>query len=334
MQRSPRLAMLTLPGLDHFTGDLIANLPAASGWTVKKFFVTGPNALPEVLAWTNDPIHDALWFEFCWPPFPSLIGTVDFGGRRVIVRVHRIEATEAPYVAHTPWEKVDDLIVISPDMKQRVLTVAPEIAFVTRLHLILNGADTERFAPAANWDRHNIGWCGLLTLRKNPTLALLILAKLHAGDTRYRLNLCGMGGEPLAHETFTHLANRLDLRNAIHWHGNVAQAQMPTWHAANGVLLHTSLHEGLSYAVMEAAATGCDLAVFDHPGAAACWPAQTLFGTVDEAVDLIRAAKPARWRAHVVANFSLQQQIAGISAMLNADAFSNPAGGSPNVELI
>ena len=29
---------------------------------------------------------------------------------------------------------------------------------------------------------------------------------------------------------------------------------MPAWHAANGVLLHTSLHEGLSYAVLEAAA--------------------------------------------------------------------------------
>lgn len=330
MQRSPRLAILTLPSLDHFTGDLIAHLPTASGWTVKKFPVIGPDAIPQALAWTNDPMHDALWFEFCWPPFPSLIGTVDFGGRRVIVRVHRIEATETSHVANTPWEKVDDVIVVSPDMKQRVLRMAPEVAFVTRLHIVPNGVETERFELGANWNPLAIGWCGVLTLRKNPTLALQIFAKLHAADKRYRLNLCGMGAESLAQETFTHLSNRLDLRNAIHWHGNVSQAEMPAWHAANGVLLHTSLHESFGYAIAEAAATGCDLAVFDHPGAEDTWPAQTLFGTVDEAVELIRAARPERWRGHVVANFSLKQQIAVISAMLNFDITPNPTG--PDVE--
>ncbi len=321
MQRPPRLAIMVLPTLDHFTPDLVTHLPAASGWDVRTFMTKGPQTLQDALDWTSDAARDAIWFEFCWPPFPAIIAGTNFGGRRVIVRIHRIEATETPHVANTRWENVSDAIVISPDMRQRVLTVAPELPLVSRLHLVCNGVDTGRFHPSGDTvDPFRIGWCGLMTLRKNPTLALQILAAVRAEDQRYHLHICGMGGEALAQETFVHLAKRLDLTSAITSHGRIGAPGMPAWHAANGVLLHTSLHEGLSYAVLEAAASGCDLAVFDHPGAAECWPEATLFGTVDQAVSLIRNARPNRWRAHVEQHFSLQRQIADISAMLNTSA--------------
>lgn len=282
--------------------------------------VTGPAPMAAALAWTDDTSRDAVWFEFCWPPFPALIGAIDFAGRRVMVRVHRIEATETSHVAGTPWEKVDDVIVVSPDMEQRVLTAAPEIAVTTRLHLVCNGVDTERYKPATKWSPFRIGWCGLMTLRKNPTLALRILAQLHEADEQYFLSVCGMGGEPLAHETFVHLAKRLGLLGLIRWEGRVAQDDMPAWHAANGVLLHTSLHEGLSYAVLEAAASGCDLAVLDHPGAAACWPASILFGTTDEAVTMIGTARPGRWREYVCGRYSVEQQVQAVATLLNRSA--------------
>jgi glycosyltransferase involved in cell wall biosynthesis len=312
--------MMMLPSLDHFTADLLARLPAASGWEVKKFMVTGPASMAAALAWTDDTSRDAVWFEFCWPPFPALIGAIDFAGRRVMVRVHRIEATETSHVAGTPWEKVDDVIVVSPDMEQRVLSAAPEIAVTTRLHLVCNGVDTERYKPATEWSPFRIGWCGLMTLRKNPTLALQILAQLHEADEQYFLSVCGMGGEPLAHETFVHLAKRLGLLGLIRWEGRVGQDDMPAWHAANGVLLHTSLHEGLSYAVLEAAASGCDLAVLDHPGAAACWPASILFGTTDEAVTMIGTARPGRWREYVCGRYSVEQQVQAVATLLNRSA--------------
>jgi glycosyltransferase involved in cell wall biosynthesis len=323
-QRRPRLALLLLRGLDHFAHDLIARLPDAAGWDVRPLYVGSRSDLDAALEWTDHKDTDALWFEFCWPPFPALINAIDFAGRRVIVRVHRIEATETPHVANTMWEKVDDVVVVSPDMEARVQAAAPEIAVTSRIRLICNGVDTERFTPTANWNPFRIGWCGLLTLRKNPTLALQILARLHETDSRYHLDMCGMGGEPLAHETFLHLARRLDLLGAIRWQGKIPQTSMPSWHADNGVLLHTSLHEGLSYAVLEAAASGSDLVVFDHPGAGACWPVSVLFGKVDEAVELVRRAQPGRWRAFVCERYSLDRQIKAVSAMLNG---SQKGGG-------
>jgi glycosyltransferase involved in cell wall biosynthesis len=318
MHRAPRLAMMMLPTLDHFAADLLALLPAASAWEVRKFLVTGAESVRAALAWTDDTSRDAMWFEFCWPPFPAMIQAIDFAGRRVIVRVHRIEATETPHVANTPWEKVDDVIVVSPEMRGRVLAAAPEIAVTSRLHLICNGVDTDRFVLGCDWNPFSIGWCGLMTLRKNPTLALQVLARLREDDARYHLSLCGLAGDPLAHETFMHLARRLDLLSAIRFDGRVAQALMPAWHAANGVLLHTSLHESFGYGIAEAAATGCDLAVFDHIGASSSWPSSVLFGTVNEAVRLIQAAKQGLWRAHVCDNFSLARQISATSTMLGA----------------
>ncbi len=317
MPRAPRLAMMAIPGLDHFTADLLRQLPQASGWEVRKFTVGSTDALAAALAWTDQPVTDALWFEFCWPPFPALIAATDFAGRRVIIRVHRIEATETPHVAHTRWDKVNDVIVVSPDMQRRVLAAAPEISVTSQLHLVLNGVDTNRFVSAIERHPFRIGWCGLLTLRKNPTLALQVLAKLHAADTRYHLSMCGMGGEPFAEETFVHLASRLGLRDAIQWAGRIAQADMPRWHAANSILLHTSLHEGLSYAVLEAAASGCDLAVLDHPGAAECWPASVLYASVDAAAALIIEAQPDRWRGFIHDTFALDRQVAAVSQILN-----------------
>ncbi|SIR51713.1 glycosyltransferase family 4 protein [Acidiphilium angustum] len=311
--------MMTLPTLDHFTADILARLPAASGWEVQKFMVTSPAVLAAALEWTDDPSRDAIWFEFCWPPFPAMIEATDFGGRRVIVRVHRIEAVETPYVANTAWAKVDDVIVVSPDMRERVLSAAPEVTYTSRLHIIFNGVDTTRFTANQSWNKFRLGWCGLMNLRKNPTLALHILWKLHQRDDRYHLTLCGMGGEALASESFLYLAEKLGLTGAITWDGRISQADMPAWHASNGVLVHTSLHESFGYAIAEAALSGCDIAIAGHPGADTIWPAETIFHTIDGAAALIQTARPNRWRHYVEQRFCLGHQITDISRLLQCN---------------
>ncbi len=313
---------MLLPGMDHFAQDLIAGLPAAIGTDVRGFPLTGPEALPAALAWADRPDIDAIWFEFCWPPFPALIARTDFAGRRVIVRVHRIEAMETDHVARTDWTKVSDLIVVSTDMAARVSAAVPDLHRTTRLRVIHNGLDLGRFAPLTAWDPFRIGWCGLMTLRKNPVLALQIMFALRVADERYHLHLCSSGGEPLATESFLHLLRRLDLGGAVHLDGRVAAADMPAWHARNGVLLHTSLHESFGYAIAEAAATGCDIAVLDHPGSAEFWPAATRYATPEEAVWLIRDAAPHRWRHHVAQHFALERQLAATADLLRAPALA------------
>ncbi|NOG71464.1 FkbM family methyltransferase [Roseicella sp. DB1501] len=315
--RPPRLAVLQLRGLEHFLPDLVAGLAASGAVEVRVFTVTGPAVLAEALHWTDDPARDALWFEFCWPPFPELIARTEFGGRRVILRVHRVEAYETLHVAQGPWPKVDDLVTVSEDMARIVLQAAPWLERTTRLHVIHNGLDLARFVPAtAPADPFRIGWCGSMAARKNPTLALEVLARLLEEDARWRLHITASPGERMVEEAVLRLVPRMGLGGAVRFDGTLPAAAMPDWHARNAVLLSTSLHESFGYAIAEAAAAGCDLAVLDHRGSEEFWPEAVRFGTVDEAVRLICAARPKRWRGLAEARFGLERQVAGVLAML------------------
>ena len=111
--RPPRLAFLTLPELGHFAPDLLRSLPRPGVLEVRHLALRNPREdLAAALAWADDPARDAIWFEFCWPPIPGLIAETDFAGRRVVVRIHRIEAYGTGHAARAPWHKVDDALVV------------------------------------------------------------------------------------------------------------------------------------------------------------------------------------------------------------------------------
>jgi glycosyltransferase involved in cell wall biosynthesis len=313
--RAPRLVLMLLHGLDHFAHDLIARLPAPGALEVRAFHLRSLADLDAACAWANDAGRDAIWFEFCWPPFPALIAQYDFGGRRVIMRVHRIEAYEAPHAATAPWHKIDDVIVVSEDMAARLLTQAPRLPQSTTLHVVHNGVDVERFFPGAP-EPYRIGWCGLLNMRKNPLMALEILHLLRQDDRRWHLHVCAKGGDPVALDSFNFLARRLGLTDAVTMDGNISAADMPAWHARNLLLLSTSLHESFGYAIAEAASCGCGVAMLDHMGAAEFWPDEIRFGTAAEAACMIKAAQPGKWRALIVDRFSLDAQLQKLRRIL------------------
>lgn len=314
-ERPQRLAFMLLPGLDHFAPDLVAGLPSP-GLEVRAFPVRSMADLSAACAWADDPDRDALWFEFCWPPFPAMIARHDFGGRRVIMRVHRIEAWETRHAATAPWHKIDDVIVVGGDMAARLRQEAPGLERGTRLHVVHNGVDVERFIPGEAANPFRIGWCGLLNLRKNPVMALHILHLLRRADARWHLHLCSKGGDPVAVASFNHLKHRLELDDAVIVDGNIAAEDMPAWHARNAVLLSTSLHESFGYAMAEAASCGCDVVMLDQPGAAEFWPEEMRFGTAQEAAAMIQAARPGRWREMAAERFSLTMQIEKLRGIL------------------
>jgi glycosyltransferase involved in cell wall biosynthesis len=322
-----RVALMLLPGLDHFAQDLITRLPCP-GLEVQAFQVRNAGELAAACVWADDPAQDVIWFEFCWPPFPAMIAQQNFGGRRVMLRVHRIEAYGSKHAATAPWHKIDDAIVVSADMATRLRTEAPKLAQTTALHIVHNGVDMQRFKPGGPADPFRIGWCGWLSLHKNPNMALEILHLLRLEDRRWHLHLCSKGGEHVAIDSFNHLKRRLQLDDAVVVNGNVAPADMPAWHARNRVLLSTSVYESFGYAMAEAASCGCDVVMLDQAGAAEFWPAEMRFGTAQEAAAMILRSQPGRWREMVVQRFSLENQIAKLRALLR------PAAEAPGVQHI
>jgi len=326
MERVRRVAFLLLRGLDHFAHDLVAALPG-DGFEVRAFYVAGPDDLAAALAWADDPARDAVWFEFCWPPFPELIARTEFGDRRVVMRVHRIEAYGTDHAARAPWHKITDAVVVGEDMARRLRAAAPRLVETTALHVVHNGLDLDRYAQATAPDPFRLGWCGWMSLHKNPNLALEVLHRLRAEDPRYALHVATKGGEPVAVDSFAHLVRRMGLSGSVHVTEGLSQSEMPGWHARNGVLLSTSVYESFGYAIAEAAAVGCDLAVLDNTAAAEFWPETVRFATVGEAVRLIQGARPHRWRNYVAERFGLTRQVSVVRALLAQPRAAAPGQG-------
>lgn len=320
--RPPRLAILAIPGLDHFLPDLVRGLGAA-GQSVRVFAVRSRGDLDQALAWADAPDIDALWFEFCWPPFPALLAQTDLGGRRVLMRIHRVEAYGAEHAAAVPWHRVHDAILVCEHMAGRLRALVPEVEAATRLRVVHNGVDAARFGAAgaaggAPRDPFRIGWCGWLSLHKNPNLALEVLHRLRQRDARWQLHVATQGGDVVAADSFGHLAHRMGVAQAIHVTEGIPPAAMPDWHARNAVLLSTSVYESFGYAIAEAAASGCDVAMLDHAAAAEFWPEAMRFATVDGAVERILGAAPDRWRGLIAERFSLTRQVTRVLDILHA----------------
>jgi glycosyltransferase involved in cell wall biosynthesis len=196
--------------------------------------------------------------------------------------------------------------------------VRPGIDHETSIHVIYNGVDLSRASALTAFNRHRIGWCGNFILRKNPALALQVLHELHRHDRNYVLHLAFVASDRITFESFQHQAASLGLTGAVHFDGKIAAADMPAWHARNGVLLSTSLHESFGYAIAEAAAAGCDIAVLDHRGANEFWPEESRFVSVIDAADKIRESRPNRWSKLIAERFSLECQVTAVRELLTA----------------
>jgi len=91
---------------------------------------------------------------------------------------------------------------------------------------------------------------------------------------------------------------------------------MPTWYANKGVLLSTSMYESFGMNIGEAMAVGAFPVVHDFPGADRLWPEECLFAGTDDAVALIRSARPGLYRDWVRDRYGLDRQIASVLRLL------------------
>ena len=91
-------------------------------------------------------------------------------------------------------------------------------------------------------------------------------------------------------------------------------------------MLSTSVYESFGYAIAEAAACGCDIAVLDNTAAAEFWPEATRFASVDQAVDIIRAARPHRWRDLVAGRYEVGLQAQRVVDLLLGDGTTGSSG--------
>lgn len=257
---------------------------------------------------------DALWFEWCSPLAVLATNQIDLRGKKTIVRLHSFEAIDTNYPNEVFWGNVDHLILVCDDVLDILRARRPDIARQTDVRVIYNAIECGRFATASPKTMTDIAWVGGLEMKKNPALFLQIMARLVAHDPSYRLHVAGRFTDLRTYRYLTHLSARLGLGAHIVFHDYVTD--MPAWLRDKGVLLSTTLYESFGMNIGEAMAAGAFPVIHDFPGAAALWPRECLYATVDEAVALIRNASPGRYVAYVRERYDSPRQFCAVDTLL------------------
>jgi glycosyltransferase involved in cell wall biosynthesis len=280
-------------------------LPALRRAYDVRFVSAGPGeALAEAIAWA-----DIVWLEWCWDHAVWATREGGLAGKRCVVRLHSIEALQTDYPARMDWTRVDRLVTVSDDIAE---TLRERFPATPDALVIPNGIDMERFAAGAP-DRFRIGWVGHLEPKKNPMLLVQIAHRLHSLDTRFSFHVAGAFTDLRTARYLRQMMDALGLGGVVAFDGPVAD--MPGWYADKGVLLSTSMYESFGMNIGEAMAVGAFPVVHAFPGAERLWPAECLFASQEDAVALIRAARPGLYRGWVGDRYGLDRQVEAVLAL-------------------
>lgn len=256
----------------------------------------------DILTWC-----DLAWFE--WAAHLLIGATMLPKMCRIIVRVHGYE-THTNLPAEVNWANVDDVIFTARYLQHLAEQKWPRIQNCRRFWFP-NGVDLQKFRPPSSGKAYagkKIAMAGYINPKKNIPLALQIL---HAARKRLpdlELHICGEIQDERTVIYLDHMAREMDLHGSVRlepW-----QSDMAAWFADKDWILSTSIEESFHYAVAEAMACGCMPVVHAWQSSRDLYPAERIFTTVAEAVEIIVYGGlmfPAReW---VQSHLSLEQMV-------------------------
>jgi glycosyltransferase involved in cell wall biosynthesis len=272
-----------------------------------RFSMNGPgDALAADIAWA-----DIVWLEWCWDHAVWATRSGVLAGKPCVVRLHSIEALQTDFPSQVDWRQVTRLVTVAEDIADTLTRCHPTAPLPV---IIPNGIDLGRF-PLGTPDRFRLGWVGHIEPKKNPMLLLQIAHRLRQADPRFTVHVAGPFTDLRTARYIQQMVPLLALADSVTFDGQVSD--MPRWYADKGVLLSTSMYESFGMNIGEAMATGAFPVVHAFPGADKLWPPECLFASTDEAVSLIRSARPGLYRDWVCDRYGLDRQTAAVIGMLS-----------------
>lgn len=150
------------------------------------------------------------------------------------------------------WANAAAIVANSQGLRQLALQFMPQL----KIEVIPNGVDTERFYPAEKRGLERP--IKLLTVsrlieRKRIDLLIRAVSQTKKLDLDVQLNIAGEGN---LKEKLARLADELNVTDQVIFMGRVPAEQMPQLYRNNDIFVMSSIHEGMSNAMLEAMASG------------------------------------------------------------------------------
>jgi len=268
------------------------------------------DALAGAIAWA-----DIVWLEWCWDHAVWATRSGLLAGKPCVIRLHSVEALQTDFPAQVDWTCVSRLVTVGPDMLEVVQRRLGGLIETVPVSLIPNGIDLARFRPATP-DPFRIAWVGHLEPKKNPMLMLQIAERLRQADPRYTMHVAGAATDMRTLRYLEHMMSEMDLVGAVRLEGVISD--IAPWYRDKGILLSTSMYESFGMNIGEAMASGAFPVIHNFPGADRLWPVECVFASVEEALLLIRTARPNLYRQFVADRYDIAHQERAVLALLGA----------------
>ena len=272
-----KISVICMAGLDNFIDPIITGL--SSDYMVRKFIVKTQQEIYNAIDW-----GDVIWLE--WANEVAIIGTNYEGikDKKVVIRLHRYEAfTDSPKQIN--WSIVNKLILVAPHMKGILKETIPDIEKKVKIKVVYNGLDLDKTPFKERGIGFDIALVGYINHRKNPQIALQIMKQLVDRDKRYILHIAGSFQDRCLQDYLMYMIDEMGLQDNIKFYGWIDDME-EFWEDKN-YLLHTSIHEAHSYAIMQGMAKGIKPIIANFRGAKELYPKYAIFNTTEEAANII-----------------------------------------------
>jgi len=150
------------------------------------------------------------------------------------------------------WKKAVALVAPSEGLKNRALKFLPSAA----IDVIPNGVDLERFKPAETEnesDTLKLLTVGRLSVTKRVEILIDAVEALHRDGRKVRFRVVG-GGQ--MQQKLQQIVSEKNLADIIEFTGRIDPEDMPQVYRQSDIFISASMQEGMSNAMLEAAASG------------------------------------------------------------------------------
>ena len=308
--RRTKIAVLCLPGLQSFLGDIVSFL--SNSYEVQTCYSNNGQEIESVIRWA-----DIVWLEWANELTIALTNhSMLLEGRRVICRLHSYEAL-ASYVGKINWEKIDDLIFVAKHIRDIVLQQTPGLPNkVKNIHIVPNGVNLNKFPFKDRSKGKNLAYIGHINYKKGPMLLLHAFRELVQLDKRYKLFIAGDFQDARYELYFSQMIQEMGLEDNIQideWVENVSK-----WMEDKQYIVCTSVLEGHPVGLMEAMACGLKPLIHNYVGARQTYPDKYIWNTIPEFVAMVAEDdyNPSEYRNYIERNYSLDIQLDRIQNIL------------------
>jgi len=276
------------------------------------------------LASESDASHEAMasllrWSDIAWfdGGGPMAVEASRLrGDARIVVSVRRSDLCDR-WAKDVRWENVSILVQIGSSAVEEVLVEqVPDIHNRTRLVVVPNGVNLERYVLRRRERGKNLACIGCLTMQANPAFLVQCMQKLHYLDPGYRLSFAGSFESPILEQYIRHMVRTLDLTDVITF--EPSYGELNGWLSDKHYIVACGIGEDQIEALLAGMACGLKPIVHNFPGADKLFPPKHLFNIAEQFCEhvLAREYEPEQYRRFVEQRYPLDQQLNRVNGIL------------------